>query len=100
LLTVWLNSIGLSADIVRKHWAYPLVWHTLPPILLYSGDTKNLLKYGDPCSKKSPNEEHNKDETVIVTHDLIKVKVKDGVDNGQKKMMQQVMPSTPSTPMC
>jgi hypothetical protein len=72
----------------------------LQPILLYSGDTKNLLKDGDPYSKKSTKEEHDKDETILVTYDLTKDKVKDGVENIQKELMQQVMLSTPSTPMC
>jgi hypothetical protein len=72
----------------------------LQPILFYSGDTKTLPKDSDPYSKTSPKEEKNKDENALVAHESITAKVRDGVENSQKELMQQVMPLTPSNPMC
>jgi hypothetical protein len=95
----WIDGKRNPGDIVSKHWAYPQVWHMLQQFLFCSGETRNLLQDGDPYSKTSPKEYHNKDD-VLVTHDSITAKVNDGVENGQKELMQHVMPSTPSTPMC
>jgi hypothetical protein len=97
----WIDGKSNPADIVSKHWAYPQVWHMLQPILFYSGDNKNLLKDGDPDNRTSSKEEKKRDESGLVMHEFAKVKViRDGVENGQKEIVQQVMPSTPSTPIC
>jgi hypothetical protein len=96
----WIDIKSNPAVIVSKHWAYPQVWHMLQPTFFYSGDTKNLLNDGDSYSKTSPQEEKNKEDNGLVTPAAITAKVRDGVENGQKELMQQVMPSAPSTPMC
>jgi hypothetical protein len=96
----WIDCKSNPAYIVSKHWAYLKVWHMLQPILFYSGDTKNLLKDGYPYSNMSSKEEQNMDENVLVTHESIMAKVRDGDENGKKKLMQKVMQSTPSTSMC
>jgi hypothetical protein len=40
----WINGKRTPADIEGNHWSYPQVWHLLKPLLLYSGDTFDLLE--------------------------------------------------------
>jgi hypothetical protein len=44
------------ADIVSKHWRYPLIWHLLKPLLFYSGDPRDLIKPGEEYNGKSEND--------------------------------------------
>jgi hypothetical protein len=39
----WIDGKKNPADIVSKNWSYPQVWHLLKLLLLYSGDTKDLI---------------------------------------------------------
>jgi hypothetical protein len=38
----WIDGKRNPADIVRKHWAYPQIWHL--PLLFYSGDPGDLIE--------------------------------------------------------
>jgi hypothetical protein len=40
----WVNGKDNPADIVRKHWANPQIWHMLQRILFYSGNTGLLTE--------------------------------------------------------
>jgi hypothetical protein len=86
----WIDGKSNPANIVSKHLDYPQVWHMLQPILFYSGDTKTLLKNNDPISKTSSTESKKMDDNGLEKHEPIKVKIRDGEENGQKKKMQQV----------
>jgi uncharacterized membrane protein len=90
LRQVWLISIGLTADIVSKHWDYPQVWHMLQSILFYYGESKTLLKNKNFTSKTSSPESKKMNDNGLEKHEPIKVKNRNGEENGQKKKMQQV----------
>jgi hypothetical protein len=58
----WIDGKLNPADIVSKHWAYPLVWHLLKPLLFYSGDPGDLIEQreeqkeeGNRCMMQGPN---------------------------------------------
>jgi hypothetical protein len=84
----WMDGKSNPADIVS--WANPQVWHMLQPILLYSGDTKTLLKDNNPNRKTSSMESKKIEDNGLEKLEPIKVKIRDVGENGQKKIMQQV----------
>jgi DNA-binding FadR family transcriptional regulator len=56
----------------------------------YSSDTNTLLKDNDPNSKTSSMESEKMADNGLEKHEPIKVKIRDGEGNAQKKIMQQV----------
>jgi hypothetical protein len=80
----WIGGKSNPADIVSKHWVHPQVWHMLQPILLYSGDTKTLLKDNNPNSKTSTTESNRIYDNGLKKHEPNKVKIRDG-----KKMVKR-----------
>jgi hypothetical protein len=72
----WIDGKINPADIISKHWAYPHVWHMLQPILLYSGDTKTLLKDNNPNSKTSSTESKKINDNGVEKLEPIKVKIR------------------------
>jgi hypothetical protein len=45
----WLDGKLNPADIFRKQWKYPHIWHLLKPLLFYSGDPGDLM---EPAEEK------------------------------------------------
>jgi hypothetical protein len=41
--TIWIGGKANPDNIVSKHWGYQHNWHLFQPILLYSGNTGNLV---------------------------------------------------------
>jgi hypothetical protein len=40
----WINGKSNPADIVSKHWGYQQIWHLLKTLLVYSGNTLDLVQ--------------------------------------------------------
>ena len=51
----WIDGKLNPADIVRKHWSYPQIWHLLKPLLFYSGYPRDLIEPYDESNGKSEN---------------------------------------------
>jgi hypothetical protein len=43
----WIDGKKNPADVVSKHWGHQQVWHLLKPLLLFFGDTENILDDGE-----------------------------------------------------
>jgi hypothetical protein len=48
----WIDGKINLEDIVSKHWSYLQVWHLLKPLILYSGDTFDLLEEENIVTRK------------------------------------------------
>jgi hypothetical protein len=56
-----ISSHENPADILSKHWSHNAVWHTLQPLLFWSGDTMEcFLSEDDRATRKEQQQQQSK----------------------------------------